>query len=191
MSYTSSTSNTISMTPSRVLEKIRAGRPAFSTKINSLDPRIVEIAAMAGFDCIWLDREHCGNDLRVIEDQIRAARMHGADSIVRVARGSYSEYIWPLEMNATAIMVPHLMSAAEATPEPAASHPRLRGAAYLVAETAGPAYRRLALPEGAESAVGAAGAIARAPVSVRRRRRVERRSDNGDSTSQAGPEICS
>jgi 4-hydroxy-2-oxoheptanedioate aldolase len=102
------------MKPSRVLAKLRAGKPAFSTKINGLDPRIVELAAMAGFDCIWLDREHCANDLRVIEDQIRAALLHGADAIVRVARGSYSEHIWPLEMNATAIMVPHLMSAADA-----------------------------------------------------------------------------
>jgi 4-hydroxy-2-oxoheptanedioate aldolase len=107
-------SDTLCMKPSRVLAKIRAGKPAFSTKINSADPRIVEIAALSGFDCIWLDREHCANDLRVIEEQIRAAAVHGADSIVRVARGSYSEHIWPLEMNATAIMVPHLMSLEDA-----------------------------------------------------------------------------
>ena len=107
-------SEAIAMKPSRVLARLRAGKPAFSTKINGLDPRLVEIAAMAGFDCIWLDREHCANDLRVIEDQIRAALMHGADAIVRVARGSYSQHIWPLEMNATAIMVPHVMSAADA-----------------------------------------------------------------------------
>src|SRR6266487_1075440 len=104
----------VSLRPSRVLQKIRAGKPAFSTKINTGDARIVEIAAMSGFDCIWLDREHCPNDLRAIEEQIRAALMHGADVIVRVARGSYSEHIWPLEMNATGIMVPHLMSAADA-----------------------------------------------------------------------------
>jgi 4-hydroxy-2-oxoheptanedioate aldolase len=105
---------TINMKPSRVLAKLRAGKPAFSTKINTADTRVVEIAAMSGFDCVWLDREHCANDLRVIEDQIRAAAIYGADSIVRVARGSYSEHIWPLEMNATAIMVPHLMSLADA-----------------------------------------------------------------------------
>ena len=104
----------ISLRPSRVLEKIRAGKPAFSTKINTGDPRVVEIAAMSGFDCIWLDREHCPNDLRAIEEQIRASLMHGADAIVRVPRGSYSEHVWPFELNATAIMVPHVMSAADA-----------------------------------------------------------------------------
>jgi 4-hydroxy-2-oxoheptanedioate aldolase len=104
----------ISLRPSRVLEKIRAGKPAFSTKINTGDPRVAEIAAMSGFDCLWLDREHCPNDLRAIEEQIRASLMHGVDAIVRVARGSYSEHVWPFESNATAIMVPHVMSAADA-----------------------------------------------------------------------------
>jgi len=97
-----------------VLEKIRAGKPAFSTKINTGDPRVAEIAAMSGFDCLWLDREHCPNDLRAIEEQIRASLMHGVDAMVRVARGSYSEHVWPFELNATAIMVPHVMSAADA-----------------------------------------------------------------------------
>ena len=104
----------ISLRPSRVLAKLRAGKPAFSTKINTGDPRVAEIAAMSGFDCLWLDREHCPNDLRAIEEQIRASLMHGVDAMVRVARGSYSEHVWPFELNATAIMVPHVMSAADA-----------------------------------------------------------------------------
>jgi 4-hydroxy-2-oxoheptanedioate aldolase len=104
----------MNMRPSRVLKKLRAGQPAFCTKINTGDARVAEIAAICGFDCVWLDREHCPNDLRAIEDQIRACSMHGADTMVRVPRGSYSELIWPLEMNATAIMVPHIMSAADA-----------------------------------------------------------------------------
>src|SRR5688572_20496851 len=104
----------MNMRPSRVLKKLRAGQPAFCTKINLQDPRAAEIAALCGFDCVWLDREHCPNDLRAIEDQVRACLMHGADAMVRVARGSYSELVWPLEMNATAIMVPHIMSAADA-----------------------------------------------------------------------------
>jgi len=36
------------------------------------------------------------------------------DTIVRVAKGSYSDYIRPLEADAAAIMVPHLMSLEEA-----------------------------------------------------------------------------
>jgi 4-hydroxy-2-oxoheptanedioate aldolase len=104
----------LKVTPSRVLRKMRAGQPAFCFKINTDDPRVAEIAAMSGIDCVWLDREHCPNDLGAIEHQIRACLLHGADPMVRVPRGSYSELIWPLEMNASGIMVPHVMSAADA-----------------------------------------------------------------------------
>ncbi len=102
---------TTSMRPSRVLRKLRAGEPTFCFKINTGDPRVGEIASLSGIDCVWLDREHCPNDLRAIEDQVRACLLHGADAMVRVPRGSYSELIWPLEMNATGIMVPHIANA--------------------------------------------------------------------------------
>lgn len=105
---------TFEMRPSRVLRKLRAGEPCFGFKINTGDARVAEIAAMSGIDWVWLDREHCPNDLSAIENQIRACLLHGADAMVRVPRGAYSELIWPLEMNASGIMVPHIMSAADA-----------------------------------------------------------------------------
>jgi 4-hydroxy-2-oxoheptanedioate aldolase len=74
----------------------------------------VELAAMCGFDCVWMDMEHVPNTLRDIENGVRAAKMHGADTLVRVARGGYSDLIRPLEMDATGIMVPHVMSAQDA-----------------------------------------------------------------------------
>ncbi|MEF3312375.1 aldolase/citrate lyase family protein [Paenibacillus sp. GYB004] len=105
---------TFSMRPSRVLQKLRAGEVAYATKLNLGDARAAEIAAMSGFDCIWTDMEHVPNDWSVIEKQILAAKVHGVDTIVRVARGGYSDYIRPLEMDAAGIMVPHIMSAADA-----------------------------------------------------------------------------
>ena len=106
--------NSIAMRPSRVLRKLRAGRPAFSTKTNFGDPRLVELIGLIGFDCVWLCMEHVPADWLTIDNQVRAANLHGMDSLVRVAKGCYSDYIRPLEANATGIMVPHLMSAAEA-----------------------------------------------------------------------------
>lgn len=106
--------NTIRMRPSRVLAKLRAGEPAFSFKLNLSDSRAAEIAAMSGFDCIWVDMEHVPNDWSAIEKSIMAAKMYDVDTIVRVARGSYSDLIRPLEMDASGIMVPHIMSLADA-----------------------------------------------------------------------------
>lgn len=102
------------MRPSRVLRKLRAGQVAYSTKLNLGDSRAAEIAAMSGFDCVWTDLEHVANDWSAIEKQILACKAHGADTVVRVARGSYSDLVRPLEMDATAIMVPHIMSLADA-----------------------------------------------------------------------------
>src|SRR5436190_4646792 len=104
----------MNMRPSRVLAKLRSGKIASCTKLNLADARVAEIAAMSGIDCIWNDREHVPNTLNDIANQIRAAKAHDVDTIVRVPRGSYSELIWPLEMDAAGIMVPHVMSADDA-----------------------------------------------------------------------------
>ncbi|NHN32773.1 HpcH/HpaI aldolase family protein [Paenibacillus agricola] len=105
---------TYAMRPSRVLRKLRAGKVALCTKLNLSDARGAEIAAMSGFDCIWTDMEHVGNDWSSVEKQIMAGKMYDVDTIVRVARGSYSDYIRPYEMDATSIMVPHIMSLKDA-----------------------------------------------------------------------------
>jgi 4-hydroxy-2-oxoheptanedioate aldolase len=105
---------TATMRPSRVLAKLRSGQVATAFKLNLADARAAEIAALAGFDCLWLDMEHVPNDLAVIEKGIWAAKAHACDVLVRVSRGSYSDYIRPLELDAAGIIVPHVMSLEDA-----------------------------------------------------------------------------
>lgn len=102
------------MRPSRVLAKLREGKVVSSFKFNLSCPRTIEIVSMLGFDCVWLDREHTASDLQVIERQINAAKIHNVDTLVRVQRGSYSDMVNPLELDASGIMIPHCMSAADA-----------------------------------------------------------------------------
>lgn len=99
---------------SRVLRKISDGKVAYSLKLNLADPRVAEIAAMSGIDCIWIDMEHVPSDYIDIENMIRAAKIYDTDTIVRVAKGSYNDFIKPFEADATGIMIPHLMSLEEA-----------------------------------------------------------------------------
>jgi 4-hydroxy-2-oxoheptanedioate aldolase len=108
------TETELQMRPSRVLRRMRAGEMAICAKTNLADPRVVEIIGQAGFDCAWSDMEHVPNTTHDVENQIRASKMFDMDSMVRVRRGSYSDLILPLEMDATGIMVPHLMSLEEA-----------------------------------------------------------------------------
>ena len=102
------------MRKSRVLEKIRKGGIAYSIKLNLAEPRIAEMAAMAGFDSIWIDMEHVPSDYIDLENMIRAAKLYDVDTVVRVAKGSYNDFIKPFEADATGIMIPHLMSLEEA-----------------------------------------------------------------------------
>lgn len=102
------------MRPSRVLGKLRRGEVVSCVKLNIGDAHVAEIAAMSGFDCIWTDLEHVPTSVTEIEHQIRAAKLYDVDTVVRVARGSYSDLIRPLEIDAAGIMVPHVMSAQDA-----------------------------------------------------------------------------
>lgn len=100
--------------PSRLLRELRSGASSATAKINLSDPRIIEMCGLAGISAVWLCNEHVGNDWFNIENQIRAAKLYDMDTIVRVAKGSYSDYVKPFEADATAIMVPHVTSAKEA-----------------------------------------------------------------------------
>ncbi|MDO9542160.1 MAG: aldolase/citrate lyase family protein [Kiritimatiellia bacterium] len=102
------------MRPSRVLAKLRAGEIVSCYKLNLDSARAAEIVALAGFDCLWTCMEHTPNDYELIERQIWAAKCYDVDVVVRVPRGSYSDYIRPLELDAAGIMVPHIMSAEDA-----------------------------------------------------------------------------
>lgn len=102
------------MRRSRVLERLRSGHVVRTFKVNLSCARVVEIAALSGFDCVWTDREHVATDWSIIEQQVWAAKAHDADLMVRVSRGSYSDYVRALELDAAGIMVPHIMDLADA-----------------------------------------------------------------------------
>ncbi|WP_417310979.1 HpcH/HpaI aldolase family protein [Devosia sp.] len=102
------------MRPSRVLRTIAAGGVARVLKLNTSDAKVAEIFAQAQPDALWLCQEHTTASLEAIEHQIRAAKASDVDTLVRVARGSYSDYVRPLEADATGLIVPHVMGAADA-----------------------------------------------------------------------------
>lgn len=102
------------MRKSRVLRDIAAERVATCMKMNLGDPRVIELAGLSGFSAVWLCNEHVPNDWTNLEHCVRAAKLYDVDTIVRVAKGSYSDYIKPFECDATGIMVPHVASADEA-----------------------------------------------------------------------------
>lgn len=97
-----------------MLTKLRAGDNVSCFKVNLKDAQVGEIASLTGFDCIWVDLEHIGQEWSTIAAHVWATKAHQVDLMVRVPRGSYSDYIKPLEMDATGILVPHIMSVEDA-----------------------------------------------------------------------------
>ncbi len=83
------------MRPSRVLRKLRRGELVSCFMIKTSSAVMAEIAAFSGFDCIWIDMEHTANDWSDLEKQVMAAKLYDVDTVVRVPRGSYSDYINP------------------------------------------------------------------------------------------------
>jgi len=104
----------LDMHESVVLRKLRNNETVWCAKANLTDPSAVEIMGYAGADFVWLCMEHGPIDVQAVHHQVRAAKMLGMDAMVRVAKGSYCDYIKPFEMDATGIMVPHVMSGQEA-----------------------------------------------------------------------------
>ena len=101
------------MRQSRVLRKLRAGEVVSCLNVH-FDAQVSDIAGISGFDCLWIDREHLAQDWSTLQAHVWAAKSHDMDVMVRVPRGSYSDYIKPLELDATGIMVPHIMGIEDA-----------------------------------------------------------------------------
>ena len=99
---------------SNMMTKLRNDEMVICAKLNVPTMAAAEIAAYAGFDCIWLDMEHVPSDYNEVMATLLAAKARGAETMIRVPRGCYSNLIRPLEMDAAAIMVPHCMSAEDA-----------------------------------------------------------------------------
>jgi 4-hydroxy-2-oxoheptanedioate aldolase len=99
---------------SRILRELRAGKQPTCFKLNLGDPRVIELCGLSGASAVWICIEHVCNDWFNLENQIRAAKLYDVDTIVRVEKGSYSDYVKPFESDATAIMVPHVKTAEEA-----------------------------------------------------------------------------
>ncbi len=102
------------MRQSRILREQREGILSSSVKLNFSNPDCVEIAGLVGFSAVWICMEHCAASWSDISHVVRAAKIHDVDVIVRVSKGSYSDYVKAFECDATAVMVPHVTSAREA-----------------------------------------------------------------------------
>lgn len=94
------------MKPSRLLREAKQGKLATVFKLSIPHPAIVDMCGLAGFSAVWLCNEHGPNDWNDLAYCVRAARNFDMDVSLRVSKGSYSDYLKPIEIDAAGIMVP-------------------------------------------------------------------------------------
>lgn len=102
------------MRQSLVLDRLRDGEAVWCAATALTDPAVIEVMGLLGVHCVWIDMEHGPAGLETVRAQVLAAKAHGMDAMVRVPKGCYSDWIRPLECDASGIMIPHVMSGVEA-----------------------------------------------------------------------------
>ena len=96
------------MRQNRVKALMREGKLALGKYVSLADPQIVEIIGIAGFDAAFIDMEHTGFDLPLIEAMIRASDLAGVTSMVRVPDNDAKLILRILDMGAEGIIVPYV-----------------------------------------------------------------------------------
>ena len=104
------------MRRSRILEKVARDEAALAVTLHLTDPSVFELAALLGFDGIWMDTEHHGYSVETAANLMRAARAggRGTDVVARPGKGEFMRIGRLLEAGATGIMYPRCSDAAEA-----------------------------------------------------------------------------
>ena len=98
----------------RLRGKLAGGQPAIGIFSKVLDSAFVEAAGLAGLDFIILDNEHGHSSLETIHNHVRAARLGGVTSIVRV-KGTDAHAIGSaLDSGAGGVQVPNVETAEQA-----------------------------------------------------------------------------
>src|SRR5947207_2632282 len=102
------------MRPSKIKAKLARNEPVLLTTLHLTDPSLYELTSLMGFDGIWMDMEHHGYGLETALTLMRAARVGGADIMVRPAKGEFMRLGRMLEAGAQGILYPRCDDAAEA-----------------------------------------------------------------------------
>ena len=75
-----------------------------------MDPNIVELVGLLGFDSIWICNEYKGIDPMTLENMVRAGRSTGTECIIRTGASNLDEINRYLSTGANGLMIPHVQS---------------------------------------------------------------------------------
>ena len=100
--------------PQGLRERVRAGTPVVGTFVKTTSPQTIEVLGHAGLDFVVLDAEHAPFGIDTLDGSVAAARAAGLPAIVRIPNHAPSFINSCLDMGASGILVPHVLSADDA-----------------------------------------------------------------------------
>ena len=95
---------------SKFKERLKNGEKLFGPFINMNYPAVVEVAGMAGFDFCIIDNEHGEIPVEGTLDMIRACKLAGIPSIVRVYEGNPELIDKALDLGADGVQIQNIGS---------------------------------------------------------------------------------
>ncbi|MBI4590333.1 MAG: hypothetical protein HY725_15995 [Candidatus Rokubacteria bacterium] len=102
------------MTQDRLRSTLREGRVAYGLGHFSGAPSLVEAAAYAGFDFVYLDMHQAPLGLETVSHLVRAADASGISPIIRVSENNPTELNRALNLGPAGVMVPHVETVEDA-----------------------------------------------------------------------------
>jgi 2-keto-3-deoxy-L-rhamnonate aldolase RhmA len=110
--------------------RLQARAPLVGTFLKTPSAAITEVFGLSGIDCLCIDAEHAPFDRAAMDTVLLAARAHDLPSLVRPAHAGAAEILNALDLGATGVLVPHVVSTAAARSAVAACRYGREGRGY-------------------------------------------------------------
>jgi 4-hydroxy-2-oxoheptanedioate aldolase len=94
--------------------KLREGRRVVGVLVTIQDAELVELFGHLGYDFVFLDAQHGGLSVETAKELMRAAELTGMTPLVRVPRNDPSVILEYLDAGAGGIIVPNVVTRADA-----------------------------------------------------------------------------
>lgn len=98
----------------KLIEKMRLGKPALGFWINLSDPALAQLAGIAGFDWVMIDTEHNPVSDAQVQGHIYALSGFETSCIVRVRANRQENIKWVLDSGVAGIIIPAITDYADA-----------------------------------------------------------------------------
>jgi len=98
----------------RILEKVNEGKLCVGTHCSTTDPWYYEMCGYLGYDYVWIDNEHAGMTMPMVQNAIVATNANNCAAFVRVPSYNITDVKPVLEVGPQGIIFPMINTAEQA-----------------------------------------------------------------------------